>query len=306
MASNGRGTFTITIDGQTGNLVVYVVSSSEHLSMSTDLVDPTHPIQSGENKLQTTAAFPTYPPDGNEYAFYATGIDSSNGGSTAYVGQTTFTNTSGTATVTLDVNDNGTEATETSGSAVFTIAPSGRMTGTGEGLGNKPPIIYLIDLTQGFIVGTDPYASSGYVQQQTGGPFSTSSLSGQAFFGGRAPATGSSYDSGTVSFVSSSGTITGTDDSSSPNFASNCTQNCGSGLHPNSAFSNNGTPVPYTFSATSSFTPTAPGQGLFGNNILAYIVSVSPLKVIFMQIGATTQNPNTNPAEIYVGQQSTF
>ena len=277
VAANGRGTFTITTDGQTGNLVAYVVSSSELLSMSTDFVDSTHPLQSGENKLQTAASFATYPPDGSEYAFYATGIDSSNGGGITYLGQATFTGTSGTATVTQDMNDEGVEEAETNGPALFTIAPSGRMIGTGAGLGNYPPIVYLVDPTQGFIVGTDNFVSSGYFQQQTGGPFSTSSFSGQAFFGGSAPGAGSSYDSGTVSFVSSNG----------------------------SAISN-GTPVPYTFSATSSFMPTAAGQGLLGNNVLAYIVSVSPLKVIFMQLGATAQNTNANPAELYVGEQSTF
>ncbi len=286
IATSGRGTSTITIDGQTSNLVTYVVSSSEQLSLSTDFSDSAHPIQSGENKLQTMATFPAYLPDGSDYAFYATGIDSSNGGSSAYLGQATFTGSSGNATVILDVNDNGTEAAETIGQAAFTIAPNGRMTGLGQGLGNNPPIVYLVDQTQGFLVGTDPYASSGYVQQQTGGPFSTASTSGQAFFGGSAPAAGSSYDSGTITFESSSSTITGTDDGSSPAFLSMLA-----------------TPVPYTFSANSSFTPTAPGQGLFGNTVLAYIISASPLKVIFMQMGATAQNPNASPAELFIGQQ---
>jgi hypothetical protein len=286
IGTSGRGTSTITIDGQTSNLVTYVVSPSEQLSLSMDFVDLAHPIQSGENKLQTMANFPAYLPDGSEYVFYATGIDNSNGGSTAYLGQATFTGLSGNATVTLDMNDNGVEAAETIGRATFTLAPNGRMAAVGQGIGNNSPIIYLIDQTQGFLVGTDPYASSGYVEQQTGGPFSTASLSGKAFFGGSALAAGSSYDSGTVSFDSSSGTITGTDDGSSPTFGSML-----------------GTPVPYTFSANSSFTPTAPGQGLFGNSIIAYIVSTSPLKVIFMQLGATAQNPNASPAELFIGQQ---
>jgi hypothetical protein len=286
IGTSGRGTSTITIGGQTSNLVTYGVSPSEQLSLSTDFVDSAHPIQSGENKLQTTANFQAYLAGGSEYAFYATGIDSSNGGSTAYLGQATFNGTSGDATVTLDVNDNGIEAAETIGQAAFTIAPNGRMTAVGQGLGNNPPIIYLIDQTQGFLVGTDSYASSGYVQQQTGGPFNTASLSGQAFFGGSAPAAGSSYDGGTINFESSSSTIMGTDDGSSPTFISKL-----------------GTPVPYTFSANSSFTPTAPGQGLFGNTVLAYIVSTSPLKVIFMQLGATPQNPKASPAELFIGQQ---
>jgi len=286
IGTSGRGTSTITIDGQTSNLVTYVVSPSEQLTLSTDFVDSVHPIQSGENKLQTMAAFPAYLPNGSEYVFYTTGIDRLNAGSTASLGQATFTGSSGNATVTLDVNDNGVEAAETVGQATFTIAPNGRMTAAGQGLGNNPPIIYLVDQTQGFLVGTDPNGSSGYFQQQIGGPFSTGSLSGQAFFGGSAPAAGSSYDSGTLSFDASSGTITGTDDGSST-----------------SLLSVSGAPVPYAFSTSSSFAPAAPGQGLFGNSILAYIVSTSPLKVVFMQLGATPQDPSAHPAELFTGQQ---
>jgi hypothetical protein len=288
VAPNGRGVLTTTVGGQTIDHVVYIVSASEYLSMSTDVVDSTHPIQSGENKLQTTVAFPAHLTEGSDYAFYTTGIDTSSGGSTVSLGQATFTSSIGNTTLTLDVNDNGTEMAETNGPAVFTIAPNGRMTGSGSGFGTNPypPIIYLVDGTQGFIVGTDPVDSSGYFQQQTGGPFNTASLSGQIFFGGRAPAAGSPFDSGTFNFDSSSSTITGVDDGSSQDFVTGT-----------------GTPLPYSFAATPSFTPTAPGQGLFGNHILAYIVSVSPAKVILMQIGATPQNPTSNRPELYVGRQ---
>jgi hypothetical protein len=87
-------------------------------------------------------------------------------------------------------------------------------------------------------------------------------------------------------------------------------------LNPNSPISNNGAAIPYSFAAftnsTATFTPTATGQGIFGGNgILAYLVS--PTKVVFMQIGATTTSGfggfkpasaiSPNPAEIYIGQQ---
>jgi len=109
--------------------------------------------------------------------------------------------------------------------------------------GGGAPVFYLIDSTQAVLVGTDSSNLSGYVQQQTGGPpFSTATISGSFFFGGGAPTTGGSYDSGTVTFTagSPSGTITGTDDSSSPNNNSGCTQNCGGGLNPNSPINGNG------------------------------------------------------------------
>jgi len=151
----------------------------------------------------------------------------------------------------------------------------------------------MVDTTQGFIVGTDGSVSSGYIQQQTG-PFSNTSLPAQAFFGGGAPTTGGTYDVGAVSFNTTALTLSGTSDSSQPNFGDG-------GLQPNSSISDNGAAIPYTFAANGSFTPTAPGQGNFaGGAILAYIIS--PTKLVFMQTGGTSQQ-NANSPELLIGQQ---
>jgi hypothetical protein len=316
-AQGGRGTIqtTITVSSSavTDHFVEYVVSPSEILSMSTDPIDSTHPIQSGEVKLQTGSPFPTTTLDNKNYVLSMSGVDGSNGGSMTQLGLVTF-GTSGNAGITFDTNDNGTEQAEQHnalGSGIsFDVTSTGRTTILGTG--GTAPILYLVDSTQGFLVSTKPAGStisSGYFQQQTG-----SSLPTQAFFGGTAPTTGSQFDSGTAVFNAGNpaltGTLSGTDDGSSP--ANN------GGLNPNSPIENNGTPIAYTFVASNpppnvaSFSPTAPGQGLFGSDILAYIVS--PTKVVFMQIGATfgfggytpaniTGGTPVNPAELYTGQQ---
>jgi hypothetical protein len=170
------------------------------------------------------------------------------------------------------------------------------------GLGPNPPIIYLVDSTQGFNVGTDSSVAFGYVQQQTLSSFDTSTISGQFFFGGGAATTKSSFDSGTITFSpgADSGTFMVTDDNSSPNFTLGCGQDCSGngGLTPNNSIS-----APYTF----SIAPTAPGQGCLGGmaagqsclgNLLGYIIS--PSKMIFMQTGIPM---NQNPAEIFIVQQ---
>jgi hypothetical protein len=176
---------------------------------------------------------------------------------------------------------------------VFSVASNGRVTATGSILGYSF-VTYMVDSTQGFVVGLDPLASSGYIQKQTLSSFSTSTISGQFFFGGGAPTDGGEYDSGTANFTvgSPSGTIAGTDDGSSPDYLIDCPQSggcTGGGLQPNGAFSG-----AYNFTTA----PTAPGQGNIGSQTIAYIIS--PSKIVMMQTG-TSQSQNS--AEIYIIQQ---
>ncbi len=135
---------------------------------------------------------------GSGYVFYESAVDDGSGGNVTVLGQAQFTTNTGIATVTADSNDYGIDGAEFSGQAIFTVDSSGRMTATG--FGSHPPVIYLVDSTQGFLVGGDSTVPSGYLLQQTGSSFSTSTVSGQFFFGGGAPTTGSSFDSGIITF----------------------------------------------------------------------------------------------------------
>jgi hypothetical protein len=195
-----------------------------------------------------------------------------NGGNDTTISQATFT-TNGNATLTSDENNNGTEGTEQIGAKTFTIAPNGRTTISGSGAGN--PLLYLIDSNSGFLVGTDNSVSFGFVEKQTGGPFSTASFNGPFFFGGDAPTTGSSYNSGTATFDGVGG-VMGNSDSSGPN-----------GLKKDILSPSNG--GTYSFSATS----TPQGKGTVGPNSIAYAISGS--KIVFMSTG---QQP-----ELFIVQQ---
>jgi hypothetical protein len=242
-----------------------MVSPSEALFMTTDLLSSGKPIQSGELKKQT-GPFSTTALDGNGYVFYTSGVNPLNGGgNVTAVGQATFT-TNGNATVTIDENNNGTSKPEQTGSATFAVAPNGRMTVTG--LGSTPPVIYLIDSNSGFSVGTDNGVPFGFVEKQSGGPFSTASFTGPLpfFFGDDAPTTGpSSYNSGTVIFDGLGG-LTGIGDGSGPN-----------GLKKDIISpSSRGT---YSFSVNSS----PQGKGTVGTNSIAYAISGS--KIVFMSTG---------------------
>jgi hypothetical protein len=281
-APSGRGnaTTTITAPGGTAtttNFVLYMVSPSEALFMTTDLLSSGKPIQSGELKKQT-GPFSATALNGNGYVLYTSGVNPANGGgdSTA-VGQATFT-TNGNATVTIDENNNGTSKPEQTASAIFTVAPNGRMTVTG--LGSNPPVIYLIDSNSGFSVGTDNGVPFGFVEKQTGGPFSTASFTGPFFFGGDAPTTGpSSYDSGTVIFDGLGG-ITGNGDGSGP-----------SGLKKDVIGGSNGT---YSFSASS----IPQGQGSISAEQRAYVISSSKIVMMRWVNSAVLKDP-----ELYIIQK---
>jgi hypothetical protein len=280
VATNGRGTATTTLTvlgkPQTSNLVLYMVSPSEALFMTTGNPN-TEAILSGELKKQTgpfstAALFGNV--NGNGFVFYTSGVNPGNaGGNVTAVGQATFTNATGNATVTIDENNNGTLKSSPSGSATFAVEATGRMTVMG--LGSTPPIIYLVDANTGFSVGTDNGVPFGYLERQIGTAFGTSSISGSFFFGGDAPTTGAQYQSGTANFNSPSGgtsSINGKADDSGPNGLK--TENISGG---------------YSFSVSS----TPPGKGTVGTNSIAYAISVT--KIVFMSTG-------TDP-EIFVGQK---
>ena len=298
-APGGRGIGQTVISIQGGavaaNYALYVVSPSDFFIISTDPTDASHPIFSGEVKLQTGPFSTSMLASGSGYVFYTSGFDDGNGGSITILGQAQFTTNTGTATVTVDFNDSGIGGTLGSIQATFTVDSSGRMTATG--LGPRPPVFYLVDSTQGFLVGANTTVDSGYFQQQTLSSFSISTISGQFFFGGGAATIGGPFESGILNFSpgTPSGTITGTVDSSRPNFLLFCVQDCGGGgLQPNNSFS-----APYAFPTA----PVAPGQFcLFGDcpggGALGYIIS--PTKMVLMQTGTST---NPNPAEIIIVQQ---
>jgi hypothetical protein len=288
-AAGGRGTFSTTLGSGTSNGVIYIVSSSDALIMGTDPVSQSTSLFGGELRKQT-GTFNANTLDGKNYVGYVSGVDSSNGGNVVALDHETIA-TFGSSTSTLDINDNGIEQSEQTGSTTYNVTSTGRTTLTGGG--GKNPILYLIDSTQGFLVGTDSNDFLGYFQQQTGGPpFTTSSVSGQYTIGGSAANSGSGFDSGVVTFNSGSATLSGTLDDSSPNFSSQGCKGSGcGGLLPNDTIPENGNSGAYTVS-----TPL----GQVSGGIIGYVVS--PAKIMLMQQGGTTQQ-NSNPAEIFIGQQ---
>jgi VCBS repeat protein len=263
--TTGRATETFTRNSVTTNAVLYAVSPTQGLAMSTDPLSSTAALLSGEYTEQTVASFTGTELNNSGYVFRFYSIDPGNGGNDLVIGQAQVT-TGGNATLTIDENDNGTlngGGAEQVFSATLTIGANGRMTVSGVGITN-PPVFYLVGASGGFLVGTDSHTGSGFLEQQSGGPFSDASFSGQFFFGTGEPIPSASYDSGTVSFDGIGG-LTGDQDSSAPDGLSN--KSLAGGAY---SFSTSSVPV---------------GKGTVGKNSLAYAVSGS--RVILLDTSAS-------------------
>jgi hypothetical protein len=287
MTASGRGTSTLTINvpggTATSHSVLYMVSSSEILLMTTDTLGSNTPgsntsILSGEAKKQT-GPFTQTALNGNSYIFSTVGLSNSDGSNQATMGRITLTTSGSTTNGSFSgvIDDNGNPESTPSGTTL--IGTNGRMT-LPTGGGGNPPIFYFVNSSLAFIVDTSNSVAFGSFEQQTG-PFGTASITGPYFFGAEAPTTGSSYSSGAATFTPATGVITGTEDRSASD-----------GLRANNPISNNGgAAVTYCF-APSTCTPptTATGQGNVGGS-LAYIISAS--KIIFMDTG--NQNGGTGP-----------
>ncbi|HZS70652.1 MAG TPA: Ig-like domain-containing protein [Candidatus Acidoferrum sp.] len=259
-APNGRGTISVTASAQNGggtqNFIVYMVSSAEALFLASDPLTVNTPTLSGELKLQTGAPFSANALDNAGYVFYQTGVDPA-GGNKVVVGQLAVSS-NGATVATADTNDNGT-FNETTSAATISIASNGRAIMTPNG-GNAT-IIYLVNSSSGYLVGTGAADGFGFVQKQTATSFSNASFSGKYFFGSEAPTTGSFYQSGTAVL----------DGNGSATVAADTAQSPTNGLQ---SFS--GAVIPYSFLANA----TPPGKGTVSDNTVAFAVSNSLIIIV--------------------------
>jgi len=223
--------------GEGSNFVLYLVSDADFIAMSSDALSVSHPLLSGEFRAQTLTSFG----DSSLNApavFTSVAFDPTSNGPVASIGQVT-PNGTGSANLVLDINDAGTFVALQSTAMTYSVSPNGRTATTGF---THSPVFYLVNANQGFFVGTDPIASAGQFEPQTGGPFNNGSLNGTYCYGTDGAAIGSRLTAvGAVNFDGDKNDQA-TEDDSSP-----------AGLAPNLPLSN----TQYSFSSTSS----TPGRG---------------------------------------------
>jgi hypothetical protein len=176
VATNGRGTASIkTAQGTTG-YSFYIVSSTQLLVIETDTFpNGGNPLVSGTMLQQSANGSFTVGNFNATGVFQTTGLASSTPQS--QVGLLTGNGVGGFS-LTSDQNVGGTLTTPTS-TGSYSVDPTGRLTGVGF-------VVYLVSNNQGFIIGTDPVVSFGFMTAQSG-PFTDSSLSGTYAGGSLAP-----------------------------------------------------------------------------------------------------------------------
>ena len=184
-ATTGRGTASITVAGPTTtNYSYYVVDGTQLLIMDIDQVsNQARPIVGG-NMLQQSGSF-------GQNSFNGTGVFETT--ASPALGQVGLLTGDGSANITLnsDLNTAGHVTSET-GQGTYTVdVGNGRTTLSGVIFPTSNPVLYLTKANQGFIIGTDPAVTFGFMTAQVGpGSFSAASLSGVYFGGSVAPIAG--------------------------------------------------------------------------------------------------------------------
>jgi len=264
IASSGRGTASVTVPVGSFNFALYMVSSSEIIAMTTDTLGASHPIGTGELLQQTQNSFDNSAMNATS-VFYTSGIGTGDAGTTVTIGLIT-PDGKGNYSLTLDQNAAGTFTPTQNTSGTYSVSSNGRLTTT---VGKNQSIVYLVGPNEGFTLNTSPNAELGFLEPQTGGPFSNASLSGNYFYGTEGADAGERLDAvGAISF-DGSGNYSGTEDDSTPG-----------GLFPSQTFA-----TTYSFSSSSP----QPGRGVLDPNnpphTVAYIIS--PTKLVYLNTPAT-------------------
>jgi hypothetical protein len=123
------------------------------------------------------------------------------------------------ATFNYDENQGGTSSLQQTSSGTYCVDKNtGRVTLTAFNAGPfaTPPVFYLVKTNQAFVVGTDAAVTSGYLEPQTGSPFSNSSLFGLYAGGAITPVTANVTNGVTSLVADGNGDINGTENTSGP------------------------------------------------------------------------------------------
>jgi hypothetical protein len=257
VGADGRGTLLLNLStGQ--HFALYMVSAARFITLGVDPLDVTHPLQSGEFRLQEQSSFDNSSLNAPEVV-ESTSHDDAADSSIAVIGLNT-PDGNGNADLVIDVNDAGTFFPLQSAPITYDVAANGRTRVLGI---NDPPVLYLLGANEAFSVSTGPDCSFGFIEPQVGGPFDNSSLNGRYSYGTDGADVGRRLTAtGTATFDGDKN-VDATEDEATP-----------SGLFPN---------VPlgvdrYSFSASSS--PVGRGTVDSRGETVAYIISATKLVFI--------------------------
>lgn len=282
VASNGRGTLTLdTAKGSTGS-IIYVLSSTEFLMLTTDS-QTTDSLYQGSATQQSGGPYSVSSLSGSS-VIYTTGLGNNGGTETSLGTVILFTVTSsGTASVTGWQSSGGSVSAQSASGVTFSVASSGRVTFTVQPGNNQIPIMYLVKPNKGYLLFTDgtnpnPKVESGALKPQSAGPFSTSSLDATLGFGTIQPdVIGIGQEVGIVMF-DGAGNASGTSD-----------KNSSGTLKPDQTFTG-------TYSIASNGLGVIPANCTIGTNCNNVFFLMSPTSLVMLDTSNDT-NPDVDIAQ---------
>ncbi len=215
IATDGKttpfGRVSVNPTGIPLNYVFYIISANQALAISTNN-ESTAGMLSGDVLSQAATAF-------SNASLSSPSVGYQVGSSSVNTGRWTF-DSSGSATYSLVWCDTSyIYPFPFDGTLSYSVAPNGRVTtsGSSAALGVPGvPIFYLVDNNKGFMMSTDSSVSTGFLEPQSGAPFSDASLSGNYFFGTVPPGVTQSGVASGMGTSSGDGTLHLTADLSEP------------------------------------------------------------------------------------------
>jgi large repetitive protein len=198
--------------GAAGHEAVYIVSANQALILTTD-VEFSDGLMSGEMQSQSSTSFANADLKGTA-VFYLEDVGNTAGDARATLGLASFDGAGNLTVVSQDKNDSGVNTTKTNQTGLtYSVAANGRVTITGA---NSPLGGYLLSPTAAFLMETSGGTNAGFVEVQSGGPFSAASVSGNYIFGVAPPAVPASVLASGVATSTGNGTLNITADQSGP------------------------------------------------------------------------------------------
>ena len=211
--ATGRGpSFVVHINGEDTPYVYYVVSANEIILFPIDNLNSPPPfigLQTLVRQKKQDNSFSNADLNGASVV-ELNGVSSSKASATVGL----FTSDgNGNATASLDENAGGVFSGQQTDSGTYSVAGYGRVT-LGGGFSNNPPILYLVDQNQAFVVGQDNSVTSGQFEAQTGAPFNNGLVIGPFWGGTETPASSGVVNA--VSYLSPDGNGSGIGTTSIP------------------------------------------------------------------------------------------
>jgi hypothetical protein len=209
--NTGRGFAIFVTSGITTNWVYYITSANEVSFLSKDPLSSAAPLLLRTMLRQSSGSFDNTSLNGVS-VLRTSGIAQSL--PDIVLGLFT-TDGAGNGSISYDENKGGTLSQQQTAQGTYTVASNGRVALTGFG-SSTPPLFYLVQKNQAFVLSQDASVASGFFLQQSGSPFTNASAIGNYWGGTFMPVTAGVTDSVAMAFSDSNGNLTGTINTSGP------------------------------------------------------------------------------------------